>query len=230
MKRAKTLIREIDPELTEARKEVARAEVELKAMRGQIDNLRVATARDRDRIERQREYLAGEEHAVSQVSYEIRTMRARVRRDLERTFDVYRTNMEILKSKELQVERQEKIVEAARTKLHAVRTERQKLEDMVLRLSARKRQLDALATTVPNSELDTSSLAEARKVLESIQKELDITEKLIKEDLYLATGQDIEPQEQRDVVSEIDTYFGATSSKARSSEMPVPIKSLRAAR
>jgi len=232
MKRAKTLIREIDPELKDAKREVARAEVELGTMRRSIEDLRVATARDYDRIQRQREYLANEDQNVAPVSYEIRTMRTRVRHDLERTFDVYKTNVEILKSKEMQVERQEKIVEAARNKLHAVRSERQKLEDMVLRLSARKRQLDALATTVPNSDLDTSSLAEARKVLDSIKKELDINEKLIKEELFMATGQDIEPEENRDVVSEIDHYFGGShGSKASKDDADfVPIKALRAAK
>ncbi|MFQ5507308.1 MAG: hypothetical protein ACE5F1_21280, partial [Planctomycetota bacterium] len=161
LKRAKNLIREIDPEIKEARTEVARAEVELKSQHRKMSSLKEAIASGESRIKRQQDYLGGASRVVP-VSWEKRAMNTRVRHDLERTFDLYKTHVKQLESMQGQVERQEKILEAARTKLHAVRREKQKLEDLVMRLETRKAQLDALAASVPNCDLDTSSLAEAR--------------------------------------------------------------------
>ncbi len=222
LRRAKSLIGKIDPEILEARREVARSEVDLDRLGVGIRNLQARLVKGEQRISSLREHLAmipamapavgGE---VRSVSYQVepenlwraKVDRIRYEQELARTFDLYRNQKSLLKSKTNLMVRQRQILEASRTKLAAVRSEKQKLEDMVTQLEARKRQLDALAATTHQIDLDDSVLNQAKTVLGDIQKRLDVKEKMIQEGIFMETGIASESLVSRDITSEVDAYF-----------------------
>lgn len=210
LRRARGLIQKIDPEIKEAQREVARAEVELEHLDGQIEDLKTALARAETKMKRHRAYISSDGEAVPVFASNPAHGLAAVRNELCRTFDVYRNQAELMKSKTALRERQVRVLESARSKLLSVRGERDKLVDVIEALDARKRQLDALAATSQHSELDTSSLREAKLLLADIQKRLDVSQKIIQEELFLATGSvDPKADEARDIAREFDEFFGA---------------------
>jgi len=222
LRRARNLIQKIDPEIQEARRDVARAEVELDGLNRQIDDLKGALAKAETKMRRHKSYLSDEGETVTVFEQSRDYGVASVKTELCRTFDMYRNQAELLKSKEALRQRQSQVLEAARSKLVSVRSERDKLIDLVATLEAKKRQLDAMAASSQKYDLDTSSLAEAKALLADIQKRLDISQKIIQEELFLATGS-VAPQDEvhRDIVKEIDSYFGAATNGAPAKLAPV---------
>ncbi len=226
LRRARRLIRRIDPEILDARKDVARAEVALETLQTDIAALEKAITKGESRVRRTAGMLQ-REGAFRLTVYGRRWSRAQVERELARSFDMVRNQTELLKSKKALVERQSKILDAARRKLAAVRQEKARLEDLVEALEAKKRQLDALAASAHRFDLDTSSLGEARKVLEEVRRRLDVTQKLIQEELFFTVGAEEDEGEVRDILAEIGRYFGRKAGGAEGSEGAVPVDSAK---
>lgn len=213
LRRAKTLMHKIDPEIKEARRDAIRAEIDLEQLDKQIRALESSVAKTEGKMRRHKAYVSDGGETVTVFhgnrEYGVRAVKA----ELARTFDAYRNQVELLESKRNVRERQSKILGNAKSKLLAVRAERDRLQDAISSLEARKRQVDALAaSSVKTSDFDTSSLSEAKKLVAAITRRLDVSERMIKEDLYLQTGE--EPTAHatdRDIVREIEDYLSKRS-------------------
>lgn len=227
LRRAKGLVQKIDPEILEARREVARSEVDLDRLGIEIQNLQANLGKGEQKIARLREYLAMNpapeaNGRVRSVSHQVqpnnhwraKVSRIRYEQELARSFDMYRNQKALLKSKTDLMVRQRQILEASRSKLVAVRSEKQKLEDMITQLEARKRQLDALAATTHQIDLDDSALSQAKSVLAELQKRLDVKEKMIQEGIFMETGMASETVDTRDITREVDEYFSPRKTVA----------------
>jgi DNA repair exonuclease SbcCD ATPase subunit len=209
LRRARNLIEKIDPEIQDARRDVARAEVEFETLQGDIRRLDDAIAKNETKVHRLRGFLEDSSSGAVPASFGTRQLPpvGIIRSDLARTFDLYKNQIELRDSKKRLVERQAKVLEAARTKLHAVRTERQNVADLVEKLETRKRQLDAMAATARRFDIDTSALGEARELLSEIKKRLDVSQKMIQESVYY--GAELPENDLgRDVAAEVDQFFG----------------------
>ncbi|MCA8969505.1 MAG: hypothetical protein KDC95_06965 [Planctomycetes bacterium] len=209
LRRAQTLLEKIDPEIREARKEAIRAEIDLEQLDKQIRGLESSVAKCESKMQRHRAFVDGDGQAVTVFHGSREYGVAAVKAELARSFDAYRNQVELLEGKKNQRSRQAKILSNAKSKLLAVRAERERLQDAIGSLEARKRQIDALAaSSTKTSEFDTSSLSEAKKLVADITRRLDISERMIKEDLYLQTGEEpVVGADNRDIVREIDDYF-----------------------
>ena len=220
LRRARTLIKQIDPEILEARKDVARAEVDLAYLDDRIKNLEGAISKSERKMKKHRAFLSGD--AVVPVfhgrkSYGVTAVKS----ELARTFDTYRHQVELRKSKNAQRARQKQILDAKRTRLIEMRESRNRLVDTVAQLEARKRQLDSLAASSQATvELDTSSLSEAKQLLAGIQKRLDVSERMIREEIYLSTGSlENKTAAERDIIGEMNEYFGETASETEATSL-----------
>ncbi len=204
LERARDLIEAIEPELHEARREVAQAEVDLQNVRNEVERLEVDVELGSRKLRNVSASLASAGGAVQLTSLD----RRRVEFDLERTFDAFRNQEALLSGKRALIERQERAVEAARQRLDAVRVEKTRLEDLVATLTTQKRQLDALAASSRTIELDDSALGRARDVLSDIQTRLDVTQRMLEDEVYVG----VDPMTElsgRDILSEIEAHFGA---------------------
>ena len=220
LRRAKTLMQKIDPEIKEARREAIRAQIDLEQLDKQIRVLEATVAKTERKMQRHKTFLqGGETVTVFHGNREYGTVA--VKAELARTFDAYRNLAELLNSKKSVRSRQSKIVTNTKTKLLAVKDERDRLQDAITALDARKRQIDALAaTSSKTTEFDTSSLSEAKKLVAGITRRLDISERMIKEDLYLQTGEEATAvTADRDIVTEIDQYLSSRTPRTSAGTM-----------
>lgn len=209
IKRAEKLIRQIDPEIEDCKRDVALAEVELDHLVRQVAKLKEKVA------EQERELKMGADHLInaknsSFENYGRDYSRRRVEMKLERTFESFKNNKAILKTKTALIERQTMAVGASRVKLDSVRARKGELENTIAALKVQKQHLDALAATSRRFDLDDSALSQATEVLEEVKKRLDVTQKMIEDDIFFADGGSQEAgKPKRDIIKEISQHFGA---------------------
>ena len=206
LKRAEALIREIDPQIHEGKRQVAQAEVELENLEREVERLEEAVERGSHKL-RAVTAKFGDGVTMAQLAS---TSKYRVELDLERTFDTYRNNTALLDGKRALIERQAKAVAAARSHLDAVRSEKANLEDMIATLKTQKKQVDALAASSRNFEFDDTALGQAKDVLASVRKRLDVQQRLIEDEIYFEAGAAktaMGDEPRRDIVAEIREHF-----------------------
>lgn len=201
LKRAQNLIRGIEPQMHDARRELAQAEVDLQNAQEEVGRLE----KDVQSGERKLRTVSSAMDGTAPVVRLASSDRVRVEIDLERTFDAYKNHVALLDAKKKLIARQERAVAAARQRVEAVKAEKSRLEDMVAALTTQKRQLDAVATSSRTIELDDSALGRAREVLEQVKNRLDVAQKMLDDEVF-ASPQDGSPR--RDIVGEIQRFFG----------------------
>lgn len=218
LKRARNLIRQIDPQVRESRRDVARSEVAMEHLKANIQGLRVAVVRGEVKVRRLRAAINDGEFTPATygtsfgASYRSEYAEVRLRQDLIRSFDLLKSQTRLCKSKESLYARQTKVMAAAREKLLAIRSEKQNLEDLVTSLETQKRSNDAMAAAAKNFKFDTSPLGKARKLLDSIETRLRVQQKLIQEDLYELAGIPEEEEMRRDILKEVDKFMDRADS------------------
>ena len=206
LKRAGRLIKEIEPEITECKRDVARAEVELEHLVTQVARLEKRVSRQEGKLKSGCTLLG----AATPASYELsgrHYSRRRIELDLERTFEAYKNNKALLKGKKMLIERQSTAVEAARGKLDAVRAEKVRLDHTIATLKAQSRQVEALAASSQRFDLDDTALSKAKEVLAKVKMRLDVAQKMIEDDIYFTEGIQPDMTPNRDIVKEISQHF-----------------------
>jgi len=219
IKRAGKLIRAIDPEINECKREVAQAEVELDHLIVQVGRLKKTVKKQESKLKNGAELL-GTTAKVSSYDLGGHTYsRRRVEIDLERTFEMFKNNEAILSSKEKLIERQTMAVAASRIKLDSVRTRKAELEGTIASLKVQKQHLDALAASHRRFDLDDSALGKATEVLANVKKRLDVTQKMIEDDIFFTDGVTAERQPDRNIVKEIGVHFSQEEGPIKSKQL-----------
>ena len=216
LERARKLIQAIDPEIEECKRDVARAEVELESLDEEIRRLDREVAKGHRRLQSHRELLKdnqGNAFTINGVVYS----RREILIDMERAFDAVRNQESLLSGKKALVETQTRSVAAARTRLDAVRTEKGRLEDMVIALGAQKRKMDAVAASSLKFSLDTSHLTQAKELLVEVKKRLDVAQKVIHSDILFAKGitTSDENQPRPNLIQEVDSWLSGDKGEAQ---------------
>jgi len=213
IKRAEKLIKAIEPEIDNCKRDVARAEVDLEGLKEDVDRLDGQIAKAEKKLKSSAGLIsATDERGITTfklASHEL--VEHRLAMDLERTFDLYKGNVTMVRGKKALIERQERAVSAARSRLDAVRTEKGKLEDTIGMLKTQKAQLDALAAGSKRFDLDDSNLSKAKEVLTDVKKRLDVAQRMIEDDTFFAGGAEERAKSGRDISKEIREYFTPNS-------------------
>lgn len=201
IKRAEACIQEIEPQLDKARREVAQAEVDLERLEGDVSRLEGDVERGERKLRHVSAALSGDGASYQLAGFQ----RNRVEFDLERTFEAHKNNVALLKGKRALIDRQQRAVEAHRAHLDGIRTEKARLEDMVVALKTQKRQLDALAATSRTIDLDDTPLSRARALLEEVENQLNVSQKMIEDEIFIRTESEVAPQ--RDIANEVQAWL-----------------------
>jgi chromosome segregation ATPase len=207
LKRAEKLIHNIGPQIHQCKLDLARQEVQMENLMDDVDHLERRVGRAEHKLKAGADMLAT---SNGQASYELAGgsySRERVEIDLERTFETYKHNTQLMKSKKALIGRQNKAVAAARTKLDAVRAEEVRLKDLIGQLKTQKAQLDAMKASSKNFVLDDSALGQAKKVLSEVKERLDVAQKMLQDDLFFEDGIRGPRQPRRNIVKEINQHF-----------------------
>lgn len=206
LKRARNLIREIDPQLYDARRELAQSEVDLENVQNEVGRLEKDVNTGERKLRAVSASMTGREVPARLASLD----RTRVELSLERTFESYKNHVALLDGKRKLIARQERAVATARMRLEAVRSEKSRLEEMVASLTSQKRQLDALAASSRTIELDDSALGRARDVLDQVKRRLDVAQRMLEDEIFASPEEVGAPS--RDIVGEIHRYFEVDGS------------------
>lgn len=177
-------------------RDVAKAESELGKQKGEI----LALRRDLDSGRQTYQYAS-------------RTYTANdVKRDLSARFERFKVAESTLASKKQILAAREKSVVAAREKLDNMLSEKRDLEVKVEHLEARVKTIQA-AQTASSVQLDNSQLARAKKLISDLNKQLDVTQRVLDEEGKFAGLIPVDPANvvPEDLSSQIDEYFGKPS-------------------
>lgn len=205
IKRAEKLIDEIIPEVQACRKVVAQEEVEVEYLRDEISHLGELQEKNEKRISVQRTSL--ERPAAYYTFAGKRYSRVEVQSDLERTFSDFKDKETLIESKRRLLQARSDSLIAAKSKLENVKIEKAKMENMVQSLYAQLRQLQAVEASGTRFALNDTNLTEAKKLLTSCKKRLDVAQKMIESESLSISGIEIDSPAPRDVLAEVDAYF-----------------------
>lgn len=222
LKRAEGLIRQIDPQIDTCKRDLARSEVELDELHQSVNRLEQVVQGEEKKLKVGARLLSGDGSNSVELAVD-NGARRRVSADLQRTKDSYVNNLAILKAKRALIDRQERAVEAAKQRLVAVRNEREALEDQVRSLKTQQQQVEALAASSQRFDLDSTALSQAKEVIATVRKRLDIAQRMLENDMVFQ-GEDpsVAVVEERNVLKEIDELFAAGATPTGAIEIEVP--------
>ena len=225
LKRAEGLIRQIDPQIATCKRDLANAEVELQNLQESVGTLEKVTNGEEQKLKVGARLLSGDGTSEVQLAADFGARR-RVQVDLQRTKDSYVNNVAILKAQRARIDRQSKSVDAAKQRLIAVRSEREALEDQVRSLKMQQQQVDALAANSQRFDLDSTALSQAKEVIATVRKRLDVAQRMLENDLAFQ-GEDPTAvvADERNVVKEIEELFAGNVASGQLIEIDVPQRS-----
>jgi len=222
LKRAEGLIRQIDPQIENCKRDLARSEVELEELHASVARLQTVVDGEEKKLRTGVKLLSGD-GSTGEVHLAVDNgARRRMNADLQRTKDSYVNNVVILKTKRALIERQERAVDAAKQRLVAVRTEREALEDQVRSLKTQQQQVEALAASSTRFDLDSTALSQAKEVIAGVRKRLDIAQRMLENDMVFQGDDPLAVAvEERNVQKEIEELFAAGATATV--EIPTPL-------
>ena len=225
LKRAEGLIRQIDPQINTCKRDVANSQVELERLQESIVRLEKVVAAQEKQLKAGYNLLTGDGNSEVVLASADFGARRRMQIDLQRTKDSFVNDSAILKTKRALVDRQTRAVEAATQRLHAVRTEREALEDQVRSLKVQQQQVEALTANSTRFDLDSTALSQAKEVIATVRKRLDVAQRMLENDMVFQ-GEDpaTVAAEERNVVKEIHDLFAANATPEHTIvEIPCPV-------
>ena len=213
LKRAESLIRQIDPQINTCKRDVANSQVELERLQESIVRLEKVVDAQEKKLKTGAKLLAGDGNSEVVLAAADFGARRRMQTDLQRTKDSYVNDVSILKTKRALVDRQTRAVEAATQRLHAVRTEREALEDQVRSLKVQQQQVEALTANSTRFDLDSTALSQAKEVINTVRKRLDVAQRMLENDMVFQ-GEDpnVVAADERNVLKEIHELFAANGA------------------
>ncbi|MBL8722483.1 MAG: hypothetical protein JNK49_00470 [Planctomycetes bacterium] len=211
LKRAEGLIRQIDPQIDSCKRDLANAEVELERLQASVVQLERVVDGEEKKLKVGARLLTSDGPAEAQLAVDLGTRR-RVQVDLQRTKDSFVNNQAILKAKRALIDRQAKAVDAAKQRLVAVRNEREALEDQVRALKTQQQQVEALAANSQRFDLDSTALSQAKEVIATVKKRLDVAQRMLENDM-VAEDPVAVAVDERNVLREIEELFAAVPAE-----------------
>ncbi|MBL8755803.1 MAG: hypothetical protein JNK15_21075 [Planctomycetes bacterium] len=227
LKRAENLIRQIDPQIDTCKRDLARAEVDLEELQGSVVRLEKVVDAEEKKLKVGARLLGGSGHNDGEVALAADFgARRRVSSDLERTKDSFVNNVAILKTKRTLIERQTRAVDAAKQRLDAVRAERIALEDQVQSLKTQQLQIEALAAHSTRFDLDSTALSQAKEVIANVKKRLDVSQRMLENDISFHGDPVASATDERDVLREIEQLFAVQDggNTAPQIEVAMPVR------
>lgn len=222
IKRAESLIRAIEPQIENCKRDVARAEVELEELQNSVTELARVVEGEERRLRSGHAVLRGDGATTARLAA-VNGAERRMELELQRTLDSFRNNQSILRTKRALIERQTEAVTAAKLRLNTVRAERETLADQVVTLKMQQTTIEAMAASSRRFDLDDSALSQAKEALAKVQKRLDVAQKMLENDLVWHEGESlVDAAPARNVLQEIEEHFAGANAAESTVTLPLP--------
>lgn len=213
LRRARDLLSEIMPEMHANIKLIAQEEVEIKALEADIEQSRKRLADMENKVAHLRNVVDSAQVVYSPSG--ARYSQKQLTEELERRFDHLREARMVLEGKQKLLETRRKSLDGAVAMLEKTRSRKVLLEEKIESLEGQYRLVKA-ASVGSKVEFDNSKLAQTEKLIADIKKRLDTAERVLAHESRFTGEHEEVVLEQRDVVSEVDEYFGRDTGEATS--------------
>ena len=210
LRRARDLVDDIIPEMHANIRLIAQQEVEIDALKRDIDQSRQRLADERAQITKLRDALAGKDESFtfSGVSYS----REQVKDDLARRLDNVKEAELVLSSKERLLSNQSKALAVAMQALERTRSQKALLETQIAALAGQHKLLQA--TSVGSAvRLDNSKLAQSERLIQEVKKQLDVSERVLAHESRFAQAIKVDAVSEREVLTEAEAYLASGTKK-----------------
>lgn len=209
IERARDMVENLLPEIRQSIHVIAEQQVDVEKISKKIAKSEGALTDQKKVILTMRSDL-DEADDGTQLVYAGRKYTAeKVSSDLARRFERYKVAKETLEHEKKLLEAHEQVLTANRNKLRSMLGEKRDLELKLARLDARVKSIQA-AEAVSALAIDDSGLGRAKKLIQELNTQLDVKEKLLDAEgefadlIEVETGVKEIPQ---DIDLQIDTYF-----------------------
>ena len=206
LRRAHDLLEEIIPEMHANIRLIAQEEVEIAALKTDIDRSKKASADEQERISK----LSGA-LKTRQVSYtfgEEQYPRTEVKKDLAHRFELFREAELVLASKGCLLANREKSLQAAMQLLDRTRAQKRRLQEKIGGLESQYRFVRASAVG-SRIQIDNSKLAQTEKLIAQIKKRLDVSERILAHESRFVQAIPVDTVTEKELLTQIDDYFGS---------------------
>jgi hypothetical protein len=210
LQRARDLLDAMLPEIRTKVRLIAHEEVEVAALKQEIARDEKSLLAQSQRLRRLRTSLE-----QPQVSYAVAGRDVSHPVALERLgqqFEQYKEGQNLLASKQELLQIRERSLSAALESLEKVRSQKALLEQKIDSLAAQHRLLKARsADTV--LDLDPGQLARADRLLDQLQKRLDVATRVLQHELQLMPEQETVIMDPDELLSEVDRYLNSPADQ-----------------
>ena len=205
IKRARQLIADLKPEIARNLHVVAREEVGVKNLAGQIAAKEEQLAKSKDQIMRLSEDLktgdvvfvyAGRSYSDEQV-----------REDLANRFKQFKVHEQTTSKLSQVLAAREKNLDAAKRKLDEMLSAKRELEVEVENLQARLTMVQVAQASSPVA-VDDSHLSNTRRLLDEISTRIDVAEQIVASEGVMSGTIQLEEGSSPELLNEIADYFG----------------------
>lgn len=218
--RARTLVGQLVPEIRECMLLIAEQQVDVESRQLTLAEKEASLAKQKNTILTMQADLATGEPSFVYAGHSYTS--DEVKQDLTKRFERY-------KAAESIVAADRKVLNARRQTLTANTQRLSDLNQAKMDLEVKVEQLQARVQTVNASEnvsllaFDDSSLAQASKLIDDLNKELDVKERMLDAEVKFADlipVESVRPEESADIFQQLDAHFGpsATSTAVAKSE------------
>jgi hypothetical protein len=202
--RARQMVRDLAPEIRRSMHVIAKEEVALEQLNGQIGASEENTAKDKRDILRLQADLGKNRDVYHYASRTYTT--DEVKQDLARRFNRFKVADDTLASMKQMRDAREKNLDAAQQKLAAMINARRKLDVDIQNLEA-KRKLVEVAQASSEYVFDDSQLARCKELITDIRTRLDVAAKLANADVNVDAEIPLDEATPSDITDQVADYF-----------------------
>ncbi len=202
--RARDLLDEIIPEMHANVRRIATEEVELAALKADIEQSTKKLEEERARVAKLRNVVG-----VELASYRIggkAYSREQVLDDLSRRFENIKEAEVVLAGKQRLLKQREATLAAAEQMLRKTQSQKALLEDKIESLASQHRLVQAAAVG-SKVQMDNSKLAQTEKLIGEIKKRLDVAERVLARESTFVQPIEVSVVDEEDLLAQVDEYL-----------------------
>ncbi|MCA9038702.1 MAG: hypothetical protein KDA65_00005, partial [Planctomycetaceae bacterium] len=201
------------PEIRKHKQLVAKQQVEMKYQQEAIEKTQTELESQKKAILALREMLQDGKSTYQFARHSYTA--AEVESDVAQRFERFKIAEDALNREQEVFEAKRKALRANEQALDQMLSQKKTLEAQVIQLHARLNQLRA-TESVKSMDIDDSQLVRTRKMIDELNKQLDIQERILDEEGefvgLIPVEEELENRQHPDLLSEIDSYFNDTPS------------------
>jgi len=206
LRRARDLVNDIIPEMHANIRLIAQQEVEIDALKKDIDESKINLRDETAQIQKLRDGLASDKTSLTfgQVTY----TRDQVKEDLARRLENVREAELVLTSKQRLLDNQGRALAAASQALERTRSQKSLLESQIAALDGQNRllQASAVGSTI---QVDNSKLAQSERLIAEVKKQLDVSERVLARESRFTQPIAVDAISEGDVMKQAEEFLAS---------------------